>query len=397
MQLRTLPSSLDLQGKRVLVRLDWNVPLVGSFAPEDTVKIERSLGIVHALQKRGAIVVVLTHLGRPEGRDPALSTKRLLGVLAHRFRMKVVFHPQIVSSTSERKVLLHALVEAEPGSVHLLENVRFEKGEEKNEAKLAKAYAELGELFVNDAFASSHRAHATIVGITKLLPSYAGPELVNEVTHLETFLTQVKKPFIAVIGGLKLSTKIPIIKALLPLCDEMLIGGAMANTMLAALKCPTGASFVETKMLKVAKSIAEHPKVLLPLDVVVTKKKVARPVLVSRAIDAVAPDEHIVDIGLKTLRVWGQELLHAKTILWNGPMGIIEIPACGAGSRFIARAIARRANGRSFAVAGGGETLSVVFETRTASSFDHVSMGGGALLEFLTLKGKLPGIIPLLK
>ena len=410
MKLRTLPDAMNLRGKRALLRLDWNVPLSNvsplplprgsergfALAAEDTVKIERSLGTIRSLASRGAIVIVLTHLGRPEGRDPSLSTLQLVDVLERRFRLSIAYHPESVSEKKEREALALRLAQAKDGSIHLLENVRFEQGEEKNDPQLAKAYASLGDLFVNDAFASSHRSHASVVGIAKLLPRYAGPQLVEEVRALSVFLKKPKKPFVVVIGGLKLSTKIPIIKSLLLMCDRLLIGGAMATTLRASLKDPVGKSFVEKSVLKDAKAIAEHPKVYIPYDVVVTKKIEEKPKLERKLMIDIKSDDRIVDVGPRTLRGWGEEILRAQTILWNGPVGITEIPACGAGTRFLARAVGMRAKGKAFGVVGGGDTLPVIYATKTENQFDHVSMGGGALLEFLEKKGKLPGLLPLM-
>jgi len=387
---------MNLRGQQVLLRLDWNVPLVGSFAKEDTLKLERSLDTIHLLQRRGAIVIVLTHLGRPKDREPELSTKRLVAVLKHRFRLEVNFHGQSVSVAKERKALLEELSQAEPGTVHLLENVRFEPGEEKNEAKLAKAYASPAKIFINDAFASSHRAHTSIVGIAKHLPAYAGPQLAEEVRALSAFLEKPKRPFLVVIGGLKLSTKIPVLKVLLTRCDKLLVGGAMATTLAAALGQKVGKSFVEKTMLKTAKAIAQNPKIMLPVDVMVTKKLDHQPKLVRRDASALEKDDLIVDVGLKTLKAWGDQIKTANTLLWNGPVGIAEIHSCGAGSRFLARAIAARSRGKAYGVVGGGDTLPVIYATKTEHQFDHVSMGGGALLEFLEKKGKLPGLLPLM-
>lgn len=396
MVLRTLSKSLALKGKRVLVRVDWNVPFRNGILPEESLKIERSLSDIRDLAKRGAIVIVLTHLGRPKGRERSLSTQHLLPLLKSHYRFPIRFHSASVSNENERAALLASFKEAEPGSVHLLENVRFEKGEEANDFKLAKAYATLGDLFVNDAFASSHRAHVSVVGIAKRLPSYAGPMLADEVNAISTLLNKPKKPFVAIIGGLKVSTKIQVLQSLLSICDRVLVGGAMATTLGLALKRPSGKSFVEKSALALVKTMVKNKKLGLPMDVVV-KERSDHPKLRRVLADKVGKKDIVVDVGPRTLAAWGKEIASAKTILWNGPVGVSEVEASGAGSRFLARTIADHAKGKTFAVVGGGDTLPILVATKTVSRFDHVSTGGGALLEFISKKGKLPGLIPLMK
>jgi len=395
--LRVLPDTLDLHGKRVLLRLDWNVPLGGDFGPEDTVKIRQSLTTIRLLRQRGAIVIILTHLGRPEGREAKYSTKQLVSVLEHRFRLSVAFNSEAISSSASRKRLVAELADAEPRSVHLLENVRFESGEENDDVTLAKAYAEIGDVFINDAFASSHRAHVSVSGIAKLLPSFAGPQLIEEATAASRLIEKPRAPFVVIIGGLKLSTKIPVLKTLLPLCDRMLIGGAMANTLAGSIGMPVGRSFVEKELFAQAKKIARDPKVVLPVDVVVTTKPDDDDDFRSVAVEAIEPTDVVVDVGPKTLAQWGKDIARAKTILWNGPVGKSEIPAFGSGSRFLARTIALAPKDRLFSVIGGGDTLPIIYKTKTQDAFSHVSMGGGALLEFLAKNGQLPGLRPLIR
>ncbi len=391
-----LPSRGSLRGKVVLVRVDWNVPLLGGLTPEESLKIERSLPTLRMLARRGAIVVALTHLGRPKKRESHFSTSRLATLVSRHYRLPIQFHGESVSEEKARTSLQKFLRSAPVGSIHLLENVRFEKGEETNDVRLAKQYATLGDLFVNDAFASSHRAHASVVGLAKRLPSYAGPALLEEIKHLEHVLDKARHPFVVVVGGLKLSTKIPLLKSILPLCDQLLIGGAMAVTFAAASKKRIGKSFVEKEAFSDARILAKNRKIVLPLDAAVTERVVPEPSLRYVSMDAIAKNDIIVDIGPKTLRAWGDVLKGARTILWNGPVGIAEVHACGFGSRFLARIISRQARGKAFALAGGGDTLPIIVETRTADAFDFVSTGGGAMLEFLAKKGRLPGLIGLL-
>lgn len=396
-KIRSLSAKIGLMGKRVLLRVDWNVPLHAHAEPEASLKIERSLETIQWLQKKKAIVILLTHIGRPEKRDRKHSTQHLVRLLKETYGMAIEYHGESVAKTEERKVLKKVFETAQPGSVHLLENVRFEEGEDKNLKSLAKAYAELGEVFVNDAFASSHRAHVSVVGIASLLPSYAGLSLTQEVHALTRLIQRPKKPVVAIIGGLKLSTKLPVIAALRKQCDRLLVGGAMATTILAAAGKKIGSSYVEEDAISLADKLVTDKVIGLPIDVVVTKK-IAHPLhLRTVSIDAIEVDDKIVDVGKKTLKAWANEVQGAQTILWNGPIGISEIPACGFGSRFIARLVATRAKGKAFGVAGGGDTLPLIIETKTLPWFDHVSMGGGALLEFVANQGKLPGLEPLME
>lgn len=395
MKLRVLPTSLSLKGKRVLVRVDWNVPLSGQAAAEDSLKLERSFATIRDLSTRGAIVLLLTHLGRPKGRDTRYSTKKL----AHRATVYSGFSIAFLDGAVDRATDLDrmtARVEAaKPGAIFLLENVRFLKGEESNDVKLAKAYASLGDLFVNDAFASCHRSHTSVVGIAKQLPAYAGPSLVREVSGLEKLITKPKKPFLAIIGGSKLSTKIDVVNALLKKADRVLIGGAMAHAFFAAKKVHIGKSYVEKEGIAAAKKLVKQSKILLPTDVVVATKIDAKSHPRVVEIRQLKKTDCIGDIGTETMRAWSAEIKKAKTIVWNGPLGVTEYPAFSHGSLVIAHALAARSRGSSYGVVGGGDTLPVVVQSGMAEWIDHLSTGGGAMLEFLAHDGKLPGFVPL--
>ncbi len=395
MILRTLSKTKKIQGVRVLVRVDWNIPLDGTIEPEASLKVERSLGGIRDLVHRGAIVILLTHLGRPKKREKYLSTKRLVPLLQKTYDLKVIFHPESVGDVVARKKLLTCLACAAPGSVHLLENVRFEPGEEKNIVGLAKAYASLGDLFVQDAFASCHRAHTSVLGVTKQLPSFAGPALVEEVKTLSLLLKKPKRPFVAIIGGKKLTTKIPVIQALLSLCDTVMVGGAMAHPFFVAQGLAIGASYLEKEAIGAAKKLLDASNLILPKDVIVTTKVEETAVLRRVSVKEVAKKEVIVDLGYGAMKEWGERIQGAKTILWNGPVGLTEVKSMGAGSRFIARVIGRRAKGATLGVAGGGDTIPVIMATQTQAGFDFVSTGGGAMLEFFAKRGELPGLIPL--
>lgn len=397
--MRTLRSLSGLKitpGMRVLMRVDWNVPLEGGLKPENSLKIERSIETIQWLQSKKAVVVLLTHLGRPTKPDPAFSTSILVQLLKKSYGLTLTHHAERVSVAKERAQLLRVLEEAEPSSAHLLENVRFEAGEDKNAAPLAKAYASLGSAFVNDAFASCHRAHASVVGITKYLPSFAGKSLVEEEKALSKLLADKPRPRLAVVGGLKLSTKLPLLKMLLAHFDHVLIGGAMATTIQASVGVEVGASFIETNCLKEARRISTEHTLVLPEDVVVAQADKLQNHR-KTTWDDIQENERVVDVGPKTLRAWGRLISKARVLVWNGPVGFFEVAAFGVGSRFVARAVGARSKGAAYGVAGGGETLSAIRGAKVGAWFDHLSTGGGALLEYLSKQGALPGLIPLIE
>ncbi len=395
--MRTLRSLTGLKlspGTRVLVRVDWNVPLEGGLKPENSLKIDRSLETIRWLQSKKAIVILLTHLGRPERPDPAFSTAMLVKLLQREHGLVLTHHAERVSVAKERARLEEKLEAALPGSVHLLENVRFEPGEDKNTLALAKAYASLGAAFINDAFASCHRAHASVVGIARQLPAYASKALIEEDKALSKLLASKSRPRLAVVGGLKLSTKLPLLRVLLEKFDHVLIGGAMASTIQAASGQAVGSSYIEESTFKEVKRLRPHPKLVLPQDVIVAHAKNLKKYRTATWED-IQKEERVVDVGPKTLKVWGKLIATAKVLVWNGPVGFFEVPVFGAGSRFVARAVGARSKGRAYGVAGGGETLSAIRGVKVESWFDHLSTGGGAMLEYLTNEGDLPGFTPL--
>ncbi|MBP6944401.1 phosphoglycerate kinase [Patescibacteria group bacterium] len=396
MNLRTLPKTKKMKGQRILVRVDWNIPLEGEMEPEALLKIERSLVTIYDLAKRGAIVILLTHLGRPKKREAALSTKQLVPIVKRLYGLELTYHKEIVSNKTEREWLVTSLSEAEEGSIHLLENVRFEEGEEKNSVALSKAYAMLGDVFVNDAFASCHRSHASVAGIAKQLPSFAGGSLQEEVKMLSVFLKKPQRPFVAVVGGKKLTTKLPVIKALLKMCDAVMVGGAMSHACFVAQGISIGGSYVEKEGIVEAQKLVQAPNLFLPTDVILAKSVSKDAELVRSPISSIGKKMMVVDAGPATLKVWAEKIQGAKTVLWNGPIGVTEIKSMGAGSRFLARVIGARSRGAAFGVAGGGDTIPVITQTKTQDWFDFVSTGGGAMLEFIVLKGCLPGLVPLL-
>lgn len=396
MKLPVLAPKTSLKGKRVFLRVDWNVPLSGELATEDSLKLSRSIATIKMLASRGAIVIVATHLGRPKGRDLKYSTKKLAVVVGMNYGLKMSVVGDALDSVAGLTAASHRVGQAKPGDILILENVRYYAGEEKNDTKLAKSFASLADLFVNDAFASCHRAHASVVGVAKLLPHYAGPTLVDEAEGLEKLITKPKKPFVAIIGGAKLTTKLPVLEALLKTADVVMLGGAMATAFFAAQKKQIGKSFVEKEGIPFAKKLLKHPKLRLPIDVVVATKIADGAKARAASIDSIKKNESIGDIGPATMRVWSAEIKKAKTIAWNGPLGVAEMRTFSHGSMVIARSIALRSKGSTYGVVGGGDTLPVALATGMSEWYDHLSTGGGAMLEFIVKKGKLPGLTALL-
>ena len=374
------------------VRVDWNIPLHAGMSMEESLKLTRSYPLLEQLRASGAITLLLTHRGRPRGRVASLSTKPLAALVSKHSGLSVQYLNTDLSSAKGRVRYERDLDQFLPGDVVLLENVRFQKGEETCAASLVKAYAEHADAFINDAFASSHRPHATVTGLARALPSFAGPALCAEVDALSTVVKNGKhhRPFVAVIGGAKLTTKLPLIRSLLTTADKVLVGGAMAHPFLAAKRIPIGTSYLEKGSTAPARALMNHKRLMLPVDVVLQGKRAARPRAVS--IRTVGRTDTIMDIGPETMRVWAAEIRNAKMIVWNGPMGKAEESAYAHGSLLIGRAIAARSQGKAFGVAGGGDTLPVVAQTGMQEWFDFVSTGGGAMLEYLASRGRLPGL-----
>ncbi len=379
------------------MRVDWNVPLVGRLTDENLLKLERSAPLIRDLTKRGAVVFVATHLGRPKGRDLAFSTKRLARVFETHFRLKLGFLGQALDTPKGLSEAKEVLKKAQNGTAYLLENVRFYKGEDKNDPKLSKAFASLADVFVNDAFASCHREHSSVVGPVKHLPHFAGPALVEEVTAMTRLIKDPKRPYLAFVGGAKISTKINVIKALLQVADKVFIGGAMATAFFAAKKYEIGKSYVEKEGIALAGKLLKNKKIVLPEDVVVAKKIEVRAFAHSVLAKEVKKTDVIGDIGTLTMLTWAREIKKAKTIVWNGPMGVTEYEKFSHGSMVLARAIAARSKGPVYGVVGGGDTLPVVLKSGMSEWVDHLSTGGGAMLEFISRRGGLPGIKALIK
>lgn len=388
MRLKTLPKSKSLSGKRVLVRIDGNVPIKNGRAVDGAHgKIARAAVGLEWLRQRGASLIVMTHLGRPEGkRRPTDSVRPVAKRLEELLHVPVKLSSEVVGKKTERLVS-----HMQDGDVVMLENVRFDPGEEQNHSAFAAKLAALGDLYVNDAFAVSHRAHASVDAITRDLPSYAGPLLVHEVEVLSS-LEHPKHPFALAMGGLKITTKLPVLERFLPHVDAVLIGGAMAHPFLLAQGYDIGKSAFEEAGVPVAKKLLKKwkGKLLLPTDVFVVKRMSSQAKMTLVSVDAVGPDDRIVDLGRRTMRAYTRAILGAKTIVWNGPFGYTEISKFAAGTNLLARAIAAR-TGKAKTIVGGGDTIPVVEAAHLADRYTLLSTGGGAMLEFLAGK-KLPGV-----
>jgi phosphoglycerate kinase len=383
---------LDVQGKTVLVRVDYNVPLDKEGCVVDPTRIEATLPTIAYLRGRGARVVLMSHLGRPKGqRVPELSLAPIAADLSRRLGVDVPLASDCVGPEAERVV--NAL---QPGGVALLENLRFHAEEERNDPDFARQLASLGDLYVNDAFGAAHRAHASTAGIADDLPSAAGLLMEKELRALGGILEDPKRPFAAIVGGAKVSTKLAVMESLIQRVDRLLIGGGMANTFLKAQGHAVGKSLLEADLVPTASDLVKRAAergvdLLLPTDVVVADKveEGARSQVV--AVDAVPSDGAIVDIGPETIRRYADALKDVGTVLWNGPMGVFEIAAFAEGTRSVARALAAI---DATTVIGGGESVAAVEQMGFADKMTHISTGGGATLEFLEGR-ELPGVAAL--
>ena len=384
----------QLRGKRALVRVDFNVPLDAERHVTDDTRIRAAIPTIEYLLDRGARVVLLSHLGRPKGKPEAKYSlqpvaKRLAELLPNR---KVSFVESTDTDEAEK-----ATVELKPGEVLLLENTRFLGGEETNDVRLSRALARLGDLYVNDAFGAAHRAHASTEGVAQFLqPAVVGLLMEKEISYLHNALENPKRPFVAVLGGSKISGKIDVIEALLPKVDALLVGGAMACTFYKAMGLETGKSLVEADRVDLAKSLLDTAgtRLILPHDAVVAPsiEQGAQARAVSK--DAIPADMAMLDIGPRTAESYSRAIASAKTVLWNGPMGVFETPPFDEGTRAIAQAMADATAKGATTIVGGGDSAAAVEQAGLADRMSHVSTGGGASLEFL--EGKtLPGLAAL--
>jgi phosphoglycerate kinase len=383
---------IQVRGKRVLVRVDLNVPMRGGQVTDAT-RITRVLPTIKGLSEAGARTILLAHFGRPKGSVvPELSLRPVAAATAEHLGKPVSFVSECVGEVA--KAAVDAMSD---GDIIMLENTRFHKGEEANDLGFAKALAENGDLYVNDAFSVSHRAHATSEGLAHILPAYAGRSMEAELTALDAALGTPKRPVLAVVGGAKVSTKLELLSNLVSKVDMLVIGGGMANTFLAALGNPVGKSLCEHDLAETALNIIATAKeqgceVILPSDVVVANEFKAGAPSKQIAADAVGPDDMILDIGTNALAIIAQKLDVAKTVVWNGPLGAFEIEPFDNGTFTAARHVAMLSKaGRVTSVAGGGDTLAALNQAGAAGDFTYISTAGGAFLEWLEGK-ELPGV-----
>jgi phosphoglycerate kinase len=351
----------------------------------DDSRVRAAAPTLQHLAQRGARVVVMSHLGRPKDREPDLSLRPVAGDLAKCVGRQVKFAEDCVGEPA-----ISAVDGLESGQVLLLENVRYHQEDEENDPGFARRLASLGDLYVNDAFAASHRAHASVVGVANYLPAFAGELMEAELKALHQALDNPKRPMIAVVGGAKVSTKVGVLRNLLEKVDSLLIGGAMANTFFKARGWPTGSGLVEDTALKEAKEVAAQAgeKLVLPIDLVCARRVQAGEALRVMEADKVEPGWMALDIGPKSIRLFSQRLRAAGTVIWNGPVGVAEIKDFSDGTRAVGEAIA--ASG-GYTLVGGGDTVAAIEALGLAGRFSHVSTGGGATLEYLEGK-ELPGI-----
>ena len=388
-------AGLDVRGKRVLVRADLNVP-VQDGKVTDATRLERLVPGLQDLARRGARVIVISHFGRPKGGpDPQFSLKPVAAKLAELMGKPVAFAADCVGEAAAK-----AVAALRDGEVAVLENLRFHKGEEKNDPEFARALAGLGDIFVCDAFSTAHRAHASTDAITRLLPSYAGPLLMEEIEALRSVLDKPARPVAAVIGGAKVSSKIDVLTNLAAKVDKLIIGGAMANTFFLAEGVEIGKSLAEPDHTKTALEImhaakARHCEVILPHDFVVAPKlEAGAPSHVVVTLETPS-DLMILDVGPKTVAHYADVIGRCQTLLWNGPLGAFEVAPFGEGTFAMARAAAALTKaGKLTSVAGGGDTVAALNAAGVTGDFTYVSTAGGAFLEWL--EGRtLPGIAAL--
>jgi phosphoglycerate kinase len=383
---------LDVSGKTVLVRLDYNVPLDAEGHVADATRIVATLPTIRYLQEHDAKIVLMAHFGRPKGQaDPKYSLKPVADELGRQLGREVPLAPDCIGPTVER--LVKAL---QPGQVLLLENVRFHAEEEQNDPAFSKQLASLGDLYVNDAFGAAHRAHASTAGIAEYLPSAAGFLMHKELEVLGGILESPKRPFVAIVGGAKVSSKLGVLESMLQRVDKLLIGGGMANTFLKARGLEVGTSLLEANLVEAAADLDRRARekgveLLLPEDVVVADKVAPDGRVETVDAGAVPADRAIVDIGPKARDAYARALDGAGTVLWNGPMGVFEIPAFAEGTKAVAQALA---TSDAVSVIGGGESVAAVEQLGLADKMTHVSTGGGASLELLEGR-ELPGVAAL--
>jgi phosphoglycerate kinase len=388
---------IDPRGKRVLLRGDLNVPMTeGKIG--DATRIERLAPTIGQLAKRGARVVVMSHFGRPKGRpDPTFSLRPLVAPLSQAIGRPVAFAEDCVGPAAEKVVAA-----LKPGEVALLENLRFHAEEEANDKAFAARLARLGDLYVNDAFSAAHRAHASTEALAHLLPAAAGRLMQAELEALSAALEKPQRPVAALVGGAKVSTKLDLLSFIVSKVDVLIIGGAMANTLLFAQGVKVGKSLCERDMVETARGIAEKARqagctLMLPVDGVVARELKSGTPSEIVPIDRVPDDQMILDVGPKTTQAIGDRLGECRTLVWNGPLGAFETPPFDSGTTAVARDVARLTRaGKLLSVAGGGDTVAALAHAGVADELTYVSTAGGAFLEWLEGR-ELPGVAALMR
>ncbi len=379
---------IDVKGKRVLVRVDFNVPTKDGVVGDDT-RIKAAIPTIDYLLRHGAAVILMSHLGRPKGGpDPKYSMKPVAEHLAYLLGKPVAFASDCIGDVAAK-----AAKALRPGDVLVLENTRFHPEEEKNDPEMAKELASLADVFVNDAFGSDHRAHASTEGVTHFLPAVAGFLLEKEIKYLGQAISDPKHPFVVIMGGAKISDKIGVIKNLLTTADTILIGGGMANTFFKAQGYPMGDSLVEEESIVLAQELLKEggQKLRLPIDVVLGDKFEAGADTKTMAVGPIAQGWRILDIGPETVKAYGKVISGAGMVVWNGPMGVFEFPHFAEGTYGIARAVAAS---KAISIVGGGDSVAAIQQSGLADKITHISTGGGASLEML--EGlELPGVAAL--
>ena len=378
-------TDLDVKDKKVLVRVDFNVPLSEGVVGDDT-RIQAALPTINYLLENGAAVILCSHLGRPkDAPDPAFSLRPVAEYLATLVDAEVKFAEDCIGEAAEK-----AADRLEPGQVLVLENTRFHAGEKKNDPEMAKQLASLADLYVNDAFGSAHRAHASTAGVADYLPSAAGFLLEKEIKYLGNAIAEPERPFVAILGGAKVSDKIGVIENLLTKADQILIGGGMANTFFKAQGYEMGDSLVEEDVLGTAKALLDTAagKLILPVDMVIADAFEADADAQVLPVGDVPAGWRVLDIGPRSVEIFGEVIQQAKTIVWNGPMGVFEFEKFARGTFEVARLVAESG---ATSIVGGGDSVSAIKKSGLEDKITHISTGGGASLEML--EGRiLPGL-----
>lgn len=381
-------ADIDPKGKRVLVRVDFNVPIEDGKVQDDT-RITAALPTIQNLLERGAAVILCSHLGRPkDAPDPKYSMKPVADHLAKLVKAPVKFAEDCIGPKAEA-----AAAALKPGEILVLENTRFYPGETKNDPAMADALAKLADIYVNDAFGSAHRAHASTEGVARKLPAVAGLLMEKEIQYLGQALADPKRPFVAILGGAKVSDKIEVIRNLLAKADQILIGGGMANTFFKAQGHEMGDSLVEPDAIDTAKELLKTggDKLKLPVDVVIADAFDEKAKHKTMPVGDVPAGWRVLDVGPETVQAYGAIIAKAGTAVWNGPMGVFEMKPFAAGTFGVAMAVA---NSEALSVVGGGDSVSALQQSGLADKITHISTGGGASLEMLEGK-QLPGLVAL--